>query len=233
MAALYNYFGATYQDVLHEFQGAPLTTFDSVVGADGQAQIEAKMDTAECVILAHLPPDYRGMLDRMEYELVETFADEGQSSVSLSFTPAAAPRIRVWKNWPGAPLPPTSGYELTESVHWQQASSPTTQIDFLAGHELSRGDQIISSYTPSATWNVPLLASALVQVARDLLAARLYRADDPGGRQAAASLPLSLKLLEGIRDGRVAVPTFDRLTFVADRTLRSVSQTITRPLGRA
>ncbi len=233
MTALYNYFSATFTDVLHEFQGAPLAAFDSVAGADGQAQIETKMDVAERVVLAHLPPDYRALLDRVEYEVVESFADEGQASVSLSFTPAASPRIRVWKNWPGAPLLPTGAYELTDGVHWQQAVSPTTQIDFLAGHELSRGDQIICSYTPGSTWSVPILAATVVQLARDLLAARLYRADDPGAHQAATSLALALKLLEGIRDGRVAVPTFDRLTLVADRTLRSVSRTATKPLGRA
>ena len=82
MSALYNYFGATFTDVLHEFQGAPLTTFDSIADADGQAQIESAMDDAERVVLSHLPPDYRQFLDRIDYEIVEMFADKLAAALS-------------------------------------------------------------------------------------------------------------------------------------------------------
>jgi len=229
MAAQFNYFGATAAEVLHEFKGAAYTDFETSPGAgDGEAEVGSALDRAEDVLLAYLPPRYRRVLTRVEGEIVEESADEGQTDVTLSLAVASEPELRVWKNWPHRGRPPESSYELA-ATEWGRSGQTVT-----LARALSAGDSVIAAYyVEKSSWEIPLLARAVVAVAAFSLADRVFGGDDPGWRDARRAFDSALELLRDLRDGGAGVPEIEDLRMNAGSGERAAGEGSSRALGRA
>jgi hypothetical protein len=96
----FNRFGATANDVLRLLRNVGIadlaaidTTGTAVTGAD---VVAAALDWSTGQIVSWMQPAHRNLFRHVELELVETYATQGQTTVTLSLKPVAGtPRVYV------------------------------------------------------------------------------------------------------------------------------------------
>jgi len=201
------------------------------------AQFTQALANATNEITSAIPERYRNLLTKVDGEILEKYADGGETVYTLSLSTATAASIKLYKNYGpselsslyarlGLTVDPTST-NVAYSKSWKDrnaADTLTVTDDYsVDGQTITMVDEMTEGDTLYADYDhVLATVPAIIQTVAGLLTAgycyiTAFNLDDPSDTEYMQNFFTNgRQILQEIRDGKRSIPEFDDIDLVLD-----------------